>query len=77
MFDNVKLIKSHKLKRAFALSRGDTLSVTWTDHKRRIHDVLVSHPIQKSMLVDEALLFEGELEGRRVLGGAVVEEKQK
>jgi len=72
IFDGFKVINRKKVA-PICLLPGDTLSVTHHDEKGET--ILVTTDICKTqaMVVDEAVLFEGNFEGKRALGGMVVE----
>lgn len=71
-----KILSRTKLDKTLHLMPGDTLHVTHID--TGTETVLATHTLDASqaMQVDEAVLFEGEFEGRRALGGMVLEKSR-
>lgn len=57
------------------LCRGDSLRLTFNHDG--VDDVLVKTILceEQEMVIDEGVLFEAEFEGRRVLGGFVLEKE--
>lgn len=76
MFEKFRELKREKFG-PIHLWPGDTLQVTYRepDGEER---VLVKSFFAKeqAMVITEALIFEGEFEGRRALGGLVLEEQK-
>jgi hypothetical protein len=75
MFRFLKELKRSKID-PIHLYPGDSVIVTWRDNKTE--KVLCEHKLDatQSMTVDEALIFSGEYENRKALGGMVLEEKK-
>lgn len=71
----MKILARDKIK-PIHLTVGDTLAVTHTDETGET--VLCQHSIDAgmAMTVDEAVLFSDQFEGRRALGGLIVEQKK-
>jgi hypothetical protein len=69
----MKILDRQKIQQIHLMA-GDSLQVTYRD-KETGEVVLADCAItaDQAMTVDEAILFEGEFEGRRTLGGMVVE----
>jgi hypothetical protein len=71
-----KQLARSKLRYPIHLCVGDSISVTHTDEngeKILCHTTVAE---EHSMTVDEALIFAAEYEGRRALGGMVLEQKK-
>lgn len=68
---DLRTTKRQKLSYPVTVMPGDTICVTYregeTDH------VLVEAPITRTASYDEALIIEGEFEGRPALGGILLE----
>lgn len=79
IFNKVQILARAPLLRRsnFFLRPGDTLRVTISSHHFK-DDVVVDHRVteQESFEIDEAVIFSGELDGRRAVGGALLEKKK-
>jgi hypothetical protein len=72
MFEGFKLLKRQKHPTIHVMA-GDTIAVTVHDEKTGAKIDTINHEITRSMAVNESVIFEGEFEGRRALGGLIVE----
>lgn len=71
----MNILSRKKLDRVIHLMAGDTLCVTHYDGAGT-EKVLCKHSTtaEQAMTIDESLLFETVFEGRRALGGMVLEQ---
>jgi len=74
MFKNLKELGRNKIGEKW-LGVGDSLQVTWKDERGEQILVTTTLAEEHMMCIDEAIIFEGEYEDRRALGGMVLEKK--
>lgn len=72
---NVTELKREKFA-PVTLFPGDTLTIIWSEPNTGIQQALVKTDITEEMTFDEGVLFQAVFEGRRALGGIVLEQEK-
>ena len=72
----MKILSRNKLRHPLYLGTGDTLKVTYSSNKTG-EQVLTTAQLNEAdaMTVDEAVCFADNFEGKRTLGGFVIEKE--
>lgn len=60
----------------FHLMPGDSVQLTWRDQNGKVLLIDKTVPTSHCMVVDEGVLFTTTFEGRRALGGMVLEQEK-
>ncbi len=77
----MKILDRRKLDNVIRLFAGDSLVLTHNETKHTANGTMTTELARtvitatQAMVVDEAVLFETAFEGRRALGGLVVEQQ--
>ena len=76
VFKKIKELARNRFK-PLHLCAGDTIQVTYRDGDKETVLCKTEATPAQTMVFDEAIVFSAEIDGRRALGGAAIEEKKK